>query len=158
MLNACSTHAISEPEPEPEVSNYLSRGARLTDSVRHAIEIAGGECSDEALHWLRSGLCKFLDTACEEPIEACLQLTGGNLRRFRDNCIKLAAAELKGDRDITPWVLAGELKHALNRFESLPNKYNRPALSPMNQHIFDARIVSRKQLTTRESIYNLLKD
>lgn len=126
----------------------------MLDSVRHAVEIAGGEYSEEAMYWLRIGLSDFLIGRGVVPLEVCLNLTCAQRKEFRDQASLKVADILFTDGD-TAWELAGRMLEAVSYHESRTR--NRAELTPLNQALRDARSAGCAELKSRKRLAEFLR-
>ena len=118
-----------------------------------ARQVAAGECSTDAVRWLASGIRLYFERG--ESLEQCLGLTVPARKIYRDRALLSAAAVLKGDREITPWLLSGELANAIQRFRRR-GIFERGQLSSLDEFLAEAHGTGCAVTSSRRRLYDLL--
>ncbi len=126
------------------------------EPVELAQSIARGEPDPEALDHLAEALRRYFENG--GSLEAHLGLTVARRKKFRNEALLRAANTLAEGREVNAWQLAGEMAHALNRFDRLRNRFNREALGALDRALFDARNAGCAQLSSRKALASLLME
>ena len=126
----------------------------MTNSVRYAIEVSEGDFSQDCEKWLQEHLANFFKFG--GTLEENLSLTGADRTKYSDFALRRAAVQLKGNRSVSTWCLAGELSKALSRYEPFHGRRKREHLSPLHQALFDVVAADSKGKRSQRRLYDLL--
>lgn len=126
----------------------------LPEPVELLQAIARGDESPEALEHVAAGLRRYFEEGGD--LEQYLGLTNARRKKFRNRALLHAAAILADGREVDTWQLAGELAHALRRFDRLRDRHDRTRLGDLDRALFDARNAGCAQLNCRKALAAML--
>lgn len=125
--------------------------------VELARQVADGEYSQEALEYISAALRDFFERG-GGSLEDSLELSVARRKKFRNEALMRAASRLSVGREFDSWQIAGELEHALTRFDRLRDRHSREALGLLDRDLYDARNAGCEQINSRKSLAKLLME